>query len=279
MSAMKKIHILILVLLIISSKTDANNTEVEWGGYWPGINQGSQSPQSKIPIPSSAPTSSIPQFSSTPQMIPTAPNQSGIGRIPAAPPAMPHHLVPTSNPATHKPTLIPTTPPKPVAPAKAAQPASAPQAATSGGGTALAGIGAAFAALGTLGASSQRQERSHLNPYMGQGRTATERFNCVGKPPQQCQQEWDQLVHRIESTPGARIINKSYGCGPNAMTMMPGLYNGAIPTGYPTQPMYPPQPYGVNPAMGYPMQPPYGQQQHHSGLSSVAHSLGNLFPR
>jgi hypothetical protein len=177
---------------------------------------------------------------------------------------------------TQKPTPTPLSTPAATTPPPAAQ-------ASTGGSAALSGIGAAFAAIGAMGASSQHNQASHLNPHMAQGRTATERFNCVGKPPAQCQQEWNQLVQRIESMPGVRVIHKSYGCGPNAMTT-----SGMVPT------RYQPHPYGIQTGMGY-QQPHYGQyptspyghpmagyppnQEQHSKLNSAAHGLSSLLHR
>ena len=272
---MKK-DVFMLAAFIIATTHETygkSNLELPWSGYWPNVGEGT----------SSAPQAAPQSIQETPVATPATS---------ASPPQTAHHnpfkqfaapMEESSAPVIVRPTIsiqspkeIHMTPqrigaaPSTATPTPAAQPAAAPVAQAAGGNTAaLAGIGAAFAAMGTMGASSQRSQPSHLNPYMMQGRTATERFNCVGKPPQQCQQEWNQLVQRIESMPGVRIINKSYSCGPGTMGI-PGM----MPTGYPAQP------YGMHPQQAYGMQHPMPMQQpHRSTLGSAAHGLTSLLRR
>lgn len=285
----KEFFVLGLIIAMFPITGHGKNLELPWAGYWPNV--GDNTPQDvNKPVAAMPQVNQMQVVPSQPALLP--PPQSKALVVHTKP--QPQRVVQDPEPVNisapaPKPLAKPAVQQKPAVPTAAPAPAAAPVAqASAGGNTALAGIGAAFAALGSLGSNSQRSEPSRLNPYMGQGRTATEHFNCVGKPPQQCQQEWDQLVRRIEIMPGVRILNKQYGCGPQAIGMMGGQYPGAMQTGYgvhPTMGGYPQQPYGVPPGMGgypaygsmgvYPQQP----QQHHSTLSNVAHGLTGLFRR
>ncbi len=271
----KNVFMLAALIIATTHETYGKNLELSWS-YWPNMGgesaastsapQSTQSAPAAAAAAAAAPVTSAPSPHSVHNQLsaPTEKNSAPVIIRPAISVQTPKemHMVP------QKIGAVPATP------TPAAQPAAAaPVAQAAGGNTAaLAGVGAAFAAMGTMGASSQRNQPSHLNPYMMQGRTATERFNCVGKPPQQCQQEWNQLVQRIESMPGVRILNKSYSCGG-----MPGM----MPTtGYPAQPygMHPQQVYGMHPMVGG-MHPMPMQQPHRSTLGSAAHGLTSLLRR
>ncbi len=290
----KELFIFGLIFSLFPLAGHGRTLELPWQGYWPNVkgtstpDAGPSASDARTPTPDAGPSApAMPQEAAPMPVVPSQPTLSPPSSqskalvvhtqpqkpiiVQAAAPVQISESEPTP---LAKPVIQqkPTSAAAPVAPAAPAAQASA------GGGTALAGLGAAFAALGSLGSNSQRSEPSRLNPSMGQGRTATENFNCVGKPPQQCQQEWDKLVQRIESMPGVRILNKQYGCSPQAIGMI-GQYPGAMQTGYGVNPQmggYPQQPYGGNPATGgYPQQPP----QHHSTLTKVTHGLGGLFRR
>lgn len=288
----KEFFVLGLIISMFPITGHGRNLELPWAGYWPNV--GGNTPQDV-----SKPVAAMPQVNqmqvvpSQPALLPPPPQSKAlVVHTKPQPPRVVQAPEPVniSAPAP-KPLAKPDVQQKPTAPIAAPTPDAAPTPAaqaSTGGSTALAGIGAAFAALGSLGTHSQKSERSKLNPMMAQPRPISEQFNCVGKPPQQCQQEWDQLVRRIESMPGVRILNKQYGCGPQAIGMMGGQYPGAMQIGYgvhPTMGGYPQQPYGVAPGMGYPHgQQPYGSmgvypQQHHSKLSNVAHGLTGLLHR
>lgn len=255
---MKNFLLLLVATILSICSSYANTLQLPWGGYWPNIGTKSETVPSEKPQTMAAQANQIQPIPNTTNtaLIPYQQQKALVDRDPPSSintngPRVRTQIAPTTQqqklteetPApsqTQQPTPTPINTPAATTPPPAAQ-------ATTGGSTALSGIGAAFAAIGAMGASSQHNQASHLNPYMAQGRTATERFNCVGKPPAQCQQEWNQLVQRIESIPNVRIIHKSYGCGPNPIAT-PGI----VSTGYP------PHPYGTQPGMGY-QQPQHGQ--------------------
>lgn len=288
----KELFVLGLIISMFPLAGQGKNLELQYPGYWPNVGESSPSDVGKTApaMPQANPMQVVPNQPIL--QLPPPQSKAVVVHVQPQAPRVVQDPEPVKVSAPEsKPLAKPAVQQKPAVSSAAPTPPTAPAAqASAGGSTALAGIGAAFAALGSLGSNSQRNERSHLNPYMGQGHTATEHFNCVGKPLQQCQQEWDQLVRRIESMPGVRILNKQYGCGPQAIGMM-GQYPGAMQTGYGVHPQmsgYPQQPYGVAPGMGYPLgQQSYGSMggypeqspQHHSALSKVTQGLGGLFRR
>ena len=274
------INKIIFMIIGISLMTDAyskNDLQVGWDGYWPGVvgKSGNTAPQ--IPpieaAPAPMPVQSMPVINATPPQPIITPSRGISAPINNAadyeePAPQRIKRTPILEP---RPSLIPraqsiSTPiPQPAAASPVAPVAAVPQ--VTGGPAAMAGIGAAFAALGAMGASSQKNEPSRMNQsmMMQPPRTATEHFNCVGKPPQQCQQEWENLVQKIESMPGARILSKTYGCGPNAPGMMQtGPYHPGMP-----------YPHPGTTSMGHPGQQPYGGMQGYSAPGMAGQPIHN----